>query len=112
MICLIKNKRVKFLLYRQIHRRDRFMAQLFYQDNKRYEWIKEKLNMKDYQLKTAYPYKRQTKYEKFVEQIKLNAEELRAVKLDQIKDEFEQEKVTFYADKALILDYIKKEIKS
>ena len=66
--------------------------------------------MKDYQLKTAYPYKRQTKYEKFVEQVKLNAEELRAVKLNKIREEFEQEKVTFYKDKANILDYIKKEI--
>lgn len=86
------------------------MVQLFYKDNKRYEWLMEKLNMKDFQLVESYPYKRVTKYEKFVNEIKLSNEQKRLEKLNEMKQKFEIEKVHFYKERDEALLEIQKEL--
>lgn len=87
------------------------MSQLFYKDNKRYEWIIEKLNLKDYKLKESYPYKRVTKYEKFIREVQDKAEQQRLAKLEAVRVEFEQEKKEFLQQKEIELNDIEKEIK-
>ncbi len=106
-----KNKRVRFFLYRQIHRRNRLMLELFNKDNKRYEWLKEKLNLKDYELVTEYPYRRETKYEKFIKEVKEQSDKQRAEKLNMLKATFEEEKKQFFIEKERIILEIQKEIK-
>ncbi len=105
-----KNKRVRFFLYRQIHRRNRLMLELFHKDNKRYEWLKNKLNLQSYELVTEYPYKRETKYEKFIKEVEENAEKERAEKLNKLRASFEEEKKLFFKEKERILLEINKEI--
>ncbi len=105
-----KNKRVRFFLYRQIHRRNRLMLELFHKDNKRYEWLKNKLNLQSYELVTEYPYKRETKYEKFIKEVEENAEKERAEKLNRLRASFEEEKKLFFKEKERILLEINKEI--
>ncbi len=105
-----KNKRVRFFLYRQIHRRNRLMLELFHKDNKRYEWLKNKLNLQSYELVTEYPYKRETKYEKFIKEVEENAEKERAEKLNRLRASFEDEKKLFFKEKERILLEINKEI--
>jgi hypothetical protein len=102
---------VKFFLFRQIHRRDRLIGQLYYKDTKRYDWIVEKLNLKDYQLKESYPYRRITKYEKFIREVQDRAEKQRKTKLEAVKIEFEQEKKDFLKMRQKELDLIMSEIK-
>lgn len=86
------------------------MVQLFYQDNKRYEWLKEMLNLKDYELVEEYPFKRETRFDKFKNEV-LTANRLaRREKIMQIQQEFEKLKENFYKRKAQILDEIQKEI--
>ncbi|RNA00299.1 28S ribosomal mitochondrial [Brachionus plicatilis] len=109
--CNGKNKTVEFFLYRQIHRRDRLMLQLFYKDNKRFEWLKEKLNLKDYELQETHPYKRVTRYEKFIAEVKQSTREKRLDKLEQLKSEFENKKKQFLAEKSQVLAEIQQEIK-
>ena len=98
-------------MYRQVHRRDRLLAQLFHSNNKRYEWLKEKLGLQDYDLTESYPYLRQTKYEKFLEEVKEKSDEARNAKLDRIKAHFEEEKKQFFQEKERLLIEIEKEVK-
>lgn len=86
------------------------MVELAHKDNERFEWLKKKLNLQDYELKEAYPYVRETRYEKFVKEVKRKADEKRALKLDKVKAAFEEEKKTFFMEKEKFLSEIKKEI--
>ena len=85
------------------------MVELANKDNKRFEWLKEKLNLQDYQLKDAYPYIRETRYEKFVTEVKKKADEQRALKMDKLKAAFEEEKKIFFKEKEKFLNEINKE---
>ena len=86
------------------------MAQLFYKNNERYHWILEKLNLKDYRLKESYPYRRVTKYEKFIQEVQTKAEQQRAAKLEALHVEFEQEKKDFIQFRDQEINSIQKEI--
>jgi len=86
------------------------MLELFHKDNKRYEWLKNKLNLQSYELVTEYPYKRETKYEKFIKEVEENAEKERAEKLNRLRASFEEEKKLFFKEKERILLEINKEI--
>jgi len=86
------------------------LAQLFYKNNERYHWILEKLNLKDYQPKESYPYRRVTKYEKFIQEVQTKAEQQRLAKLEALRVEFEQEKKEFIKLREQELDSIQKEI--
>ena len=100
-----------FFFYRAIHRRDRLLAQLFYKDNKRFQLVKEKLGLKDYTLKESYPYRRQTKYQKFIIEVKEKTESQRQAKLDAVKSEFELEKIEFFQERDNFLLDIQRELK-
>ena len=106
-----KDRRVEFFLYRQIHRRDRFLSQLYYKDNKRYEWLVEQLNMKDYKIVGGYLYKRQTRYEKHKSEVKVANRLKRLEKLEEMKKKFDAERVLFYKDRDEALLDIQKELK-
>jgi len=86
------------------------LAQLFYKNNERYHWILEKLNLKDYQPKESYPYRRVTKYEKFIQEVQSKAEQQRLAKLEALRVEFEQEKKEFIKLREQELDSIQNEI--
>ena len=88
------------------------MAELFYKDNARFEWLKQKLNMPDYKLKEAYEYKRQTRYEKHVAEVMADAERKRQIKLDQLRKLFDEQKVDFFKAKKEYLEKISAEIDS
>lgn len=106
-----RNKRVRFFLFRQIHRRDRLLAELFHKDNQRYELLKKKLKLEDYQLTETYPYIRETKYEKFLKEVKEKSDADRANKMDKLRLAFEQEKIQFFKDKERLMQDIEREVK-
>ncbi|CAF0793012.1 unnamed protein product [Brachionus calyciflorus] len=105
-----KNKTVEFFLYRQIHRRDRLMLDLFFKDNKRFEWLKEQLGLKNYQLKETQPYKRVTRYEKFVSEVKQTTREKRLQKLQELKAQFESQKQSFIEERNKVFEEIQRDI--
>lgn len=105
-----RNKQVEFFLYRQIHRRDNLMRELFYKNNKRYEWLKETLNMRDYQLVEKYDYVRQTRYDKHISEVKRATREMRVRKVEQLKEEFVKQKKIFFKERDAILDQIRKDL--
>lgn len=86
------------------------MVQLFYKDNKRYEWLKEQLNLQNYQLKEGQPYKRETRYEKHIREVNELNEKKRMEKLEAIKNDFEKQKALFFKEKEKALQDIEKEI--
>ena len=86
------------------------LAQLFHKNNQRYHWILDKLGLKDYEPKESYPYRRVTKYEKFIKQVQANAEQQRTAKLDALRAEFEHEKKEFSKFKEQELNSIQNEI--
>ncbi len=88
------------------------MAKLFYQDNKRYHWLLKKLNMPDYKLKESYEYKRQTRYDKHIADVKTRTRQARLDKLNKLREEFERQKVDFFKEKELMLNKIQQEIKT
>ncbi len=98
------------MLYRAIHRRDRLMLDLFYKDNKRYEWLKSFLNLDDYKLKEKYEFTRQTRYEKYIAQVKQATKEMRQKKLNALKQEFDLQKEIFFKERNEILNKIKQDI--
>lgn len=98
-------------MYRQIHRRDRLMLELFHVDNKRYEWLKEKLEMHDYELQGEHPYRRETKYDKFVNEVHAKADQERKEKLSRLRAHFDDEKKRFFKEKEQILLEITSELK-
>jgi len=98
-------------LFRQIHRRDRLLAELFHKDNKRYELVRKKLNLEDYKLVETYPYTRETKYEKFLKEVKEKSDAERAAKLDNLKKLFETEKIQFFKDKERLMQDIEREVR-
>lgn len=102
---------MEFLLYRQFHRRNRLMIELFAKDNARYQFVVDKLNLKDYKLIEKYPYKRQTRYAKNINEIKLQTKEKRLEKLRVLKEEFDRQKSLFYAERERILKEIQEDIK-
>lgn len=106
-----QNKKVRFFLFRQIHRRDRLMAELFHKDNQRYEKLKQKLNLDGYNLTETYPYLRETKYEKFLKEVKEKSDADRASKMDRLKAAFEREKQQFFKDKERLMQEIEREVK-
>lgn len=106
-----KNNLVKLYLFRQLHRRDRLMAQLYYKDNKRYEWLKEKLDLSGYELKQAYAYRRVTRYEKFIREVEARAEQQRQAKLNQVREEFNAEKQEFLKQRNTELNNIEHELR-
>lgn len=108
---LSKNNRLRFFIYRAIHRRDRLMTQLFYLDNKRYEWVKQELNLTDYKLRETYGYKRETRYERFLRELKETSDKKRQEKLALVRQEFEQQKETFFKEKQRVLLEIQRELK-
>lgn len=102
---------MKFLIYRATHRRDRLMVQLFNKDNKRYEWLKQELNLHDYKLKDVPEYRRLTRYERFMEQLRETNENKRSEKLAATRDEFAKQKEIFLKEKQRVLLEIQKELK-
>lgn len=106
-----KNDQQQFFLYRAIHRRDRLMVQLFHKDNKRYEWLKQQLNMHDYKLKEDYEYKRETRYERFLRELKESNDRKRREKLAAVRREFEKQKEAFFKEKERFLVQIQRELK-
>lgn len=86
------------------------MLELFYKDNQRYEWLKNFLNLNDYKLKEKYEFTRQTRYEKYIDQVKQATKEMRQKKLDALKNEFEVQKEIFFKERNEILNKIKQEI--
>ena len=66
--------------------------------------------MKDFKLVESYAYKRVTKYEKFVNEIKMNNEQKRLEKLNEMKKEFDQEKIHFFKERDNALLDIQKEL--
>jgi hypothetical protein len=86
------------------------MLELFYKDNQRYEWLKNFLNLHDYKLKEKYEYTRQTRYEKYIIQVKEATKEMRQKKLDALKQEFDAQKEIFFKERNEILNKIKQEI--
>lgn len=86
------------------------MLQLFNKSNKRFEWLKEKLNLEDYELKETYPYKRITRYEKYIKEVRILTREKRLEKLNTIKSNFEKQKELFFNERDKILLEIQKEI--
>ena len=103
-------RRAKFILYRQIHRRDRYLTQRAYKDNKRYEWIKSMIGLEDYEPREPYPYKRFSKYDKFISEVTQEAENARLAKMNQHKERVEAEKVLFYEERDKILAEIQKDV--
>lgn len=87
------------------------MLQLFHKDNKRYRWLKDKLNLNDYELIDTHPYKRITRYEKFIAETKKATREKRLSKLDQLRSDFENRKKHFLVEKSQALKEIQQEIK-
>lgn len=87
------------------------MAQLFHKDNKRYEWLKQQLNLHDYQLKEGYEYKRETRYERFLRELKDTNDRKRREKLAAVREEFEKQKEAFFKEKERILLQIQRELK-
>lgn len=87
------------------------MIQLFHQDNKRYEWIKEQLDLKDYKLKDVVEYKRETRYVKYLNEVNELNEIKRTQKMMQLKNEFDKQIDAFYNEKQQILLEIQNEIK-
>ena len=103
-------RRAKFVLYRQIHRRDRYLAQLSYKDNKRYEWIKSMIGLDDYEPRDPYPYKRFSKYDKFIAEVTQEAESARLAKMNEHREKMEAEKVLFFEQRDQILAEIQKDL--
>ena len=68
------------------------------------------LNMKDYKLVESYPYKRATRYEKFINEVKMNNQQKRLEKMNETKKEFDQEKERFFKERDQILLDIQKEL--
>lgn len=87
------------------------MLQLFHKDNKRFRWLKEKLNLNDYELIETHPYKRVTRYEKFIAETKKTTREKRLAKLEQLRSELENSKKQFLIEKDQALKEIQEEIK-
>lgn len=88
------------------------MLQLFYKDNKRYEWLKDKLNLSNYELQEVQPYKRITRYEKFINEVKKSTREKRQIKLELMKKEFEKKKKEFVIERNEVMKEIEQEIKN
>ena len=86
------------------------MRDLFFKDNKRFEWLKDFLNLKDYKIKEDYGYRRQTRYEKYIAEVKAANEEARQKKLETLKEEFDKQKEDFYRERNAILNKIKQDI--
>ena len=103
---------MEFTLFRQYHRRDRLLAELYYKDNKRYQYVLEKLNMTDYEIKEHYPYKRMTKYDLHVKKVNEMTSEMRQEKLSKKRDEFERQKAEFFNERDKVLRQIQEEIES
>jgi len=102
---------MEFLLYRQFHRRNKLMIELFEKDNARYQFVVDKLNLKDYKLIENFPYKRETRYSKKVKEIKSQTREARLEKLRVLKEEFDKQKVLFYEQREKVLKEIQEDIK-
>jgi hypothetical protein len=86
------------------------MVELFYKDFKRYEMLKEKLNLSDYELVETYPYKRETRYEKFIREVRTKMIDDQRAKLELVRIEFEKQKELFFKEKEKALEEIRKEI--
>lgn len=87
------------------------MLKLFHQDNARFEWLKQQLNLTDYKLKDVQPYKRETRYERFLRETREKNEHKRAMKLKDLKDEFDKQKEEFFKEKERVLLEIQKEVR-
>ena len=86
------------------------MVELYYKDVKRYEIIKEKLNLNDYELVESYPYKRETRYEKFIREVRAKMADDQRAKMELVRVEFERQKEFFFKEKEKVLEEIRKEI--
>jgi hypothetical protein len=87
------------------------MIELFEKDNARYQFVVDKLNLKDYKLIENFPYKRETRYSKKVKEIKSQTREARLEKLRVLKEEFDKQKVLFYEQREKVLKEIQEDIK-
>jgi hypothetical protein len=86
------------------------LTQLFHKDFKRYEWVLEKINLQSYELREPYPYKRISRYDKHINEVRELTERMRAEKLNRVREEFEAQKALFYRQKKLVLAEIRSEI--
>lgn len=86
------------------------LTQLFYQDNSRYKWIIDKLNLTGHELVESFPYKRVTRYEKSINESNEAAEKKRIEKLESTRKEFEAQRAQFLEEKKRVLKEIQEEI--
>jgi hypothetical protein len=86
------------------------LSQLFYRDKARYEWLLEKINLQSYELKQPYEYKRQTRYDKHMNEVKELTSRMREEKLKRVQLEFEKQKALFYHQKKQVLEEIQNDI--
>jgi hypothetical protein len=94
-----------------VSRRDRLVKELIVKDNKRYEWIKEKLDIDDFIIPEERDFVRRGKFDLDCAKIKNENKIIRQQILDKVRQDFDVKKVEFFIQRNKTLRNIERELK-